>query len=77
MTQENSYVNISGICDMDMLKMVKINNFLAKFLFVFFLPRTVRRLEPSLVYSYSTLAIGTSNHAPAGGSRIAAEHIQI
>ena len=47
------------------------------FLFAFFRPRTVRRLEPSLVYSYSTLATGTSNHAPAGGSRTGAEHIQI
>ena len=70
-------VNVHGIRDMDMLKMMKIHNFLSKFLFVFFRPRTVRRLEPSLVYSYSTLATGTSNHAPAGGSRIGAEHIQI
>ena len=62
---------------MEILKNEETTIFSSKKLFAFFRPRTVRRLEPTLVYSYSALATGTSNHAPAGGSRIGAEHIQI
>ena len=58
-------------------KISKIQHFSIKFLFAFFIPRSVRRRAPTLVYNHSALATGTSNHAPAGGSRIDAEHIQI
>ena len=57
--------------------MVKIQKNLTTFLFSFFCPRTARRRAPTLVYNHSALATGTSNHTPAGGSRIGAEHIQI